>query len=315
MVFYYEGQAYKLQSDETVLDCLLRNNVSYNHSCKSGICQSCIAKISTGDINYLWQKGLKEELQSQGYFLPCIAKLESSIIFSTSENGTIETSSTIHELSYLNHNVMSVKLIVDDFSAWVAGQYINLVNSDGDSRSYSIANIPYDDNYIELHIKIIINGKISCWLKNNAQIGSIVRLRGPSGNCFYYNPKKESYPLLLAGTGTGLAPLIGIVKDAIKQSHQGDIVIIHGGCDKQDLYYNDELEAIVAANSNIKYYSSVLNDKDSKAIDKFFLEHATKYKTAKAYVCGPAETTKKIKTIAFLAGIPSNRIYSDTFVY
>ena len=68
-------------------------------------------------------------------------------------------------------------------------------------------------------------------------------------------------------------------------------------------------------NKSISSISTALALLDSKAIDKFFLEHATKYKTAKAYVCGPAETTKKIKTIAFLAGIPSNRIYSDTFVY
>ncbi|QLE78907.1 2Fe-2S iron-sulfur cluster binding domain-containing protein [Francisella sp. Scap27] len=315
MVFYYEGQAYKLQNDETVLDCLLRNNVSYNHSCKSGICQSCIARISTGDINSLWQKGLKETLQSQGYFLPCIAKLESSITFSTSENDVIETTATIKELDYLNYNVMSVKLIVGDFSAWIAGQYINLINNDGDSRSYSIANIPYSDNYIELHIKIIDNGKIGNWLKNDAKVNSTVKLRGPSGDCFYYNPKKESYPLLLAGTGTGLAPLIGIIKDAIKQNHQGKMIIMHGGCSNQDLYYNDQLQAFAKAYSNIEYYSSVLDDKDSRTIDKIFLQHAAKYKTAKAYVCGPVEITKKLKTAAFLAGIASSNIYSDAFIY
>ncbi|MGQ4006098.1 2Fe-2S iron-sulfur cluster binding domain-containing protein [Francisellaceae bacterium CB300] len=315
MTFYYEDQAYQLQNDETILECLLRHNIEYTHSCKTGICQSCIAKISVGEVNSQWQKGLKETLQAQGFFLPCIAKPQANITFSTSDNSAIETAATILELSYLNHNVISLKLAVDDLSVWVPGQYINLINTLGDARSYSIANIPLDDNYIELHIKVIDNGKMGNWLKNNARVNSTVKLRGPSGDCYYYNPKKEKFPLLLAGTGTGLAPLVAVMKEAIKQDHQGEIIVIHGGCDEQDLYYNNQLQDFAKSHRNVTYCSSVLNNENSLSIDKLFMQYANEFKTAKVYVCGPVEITKKLKTCAFLSGIASNKIYSDTFVY
>ena len=32
------------------------------------------------------------------------------------------------------------------------------------------------------------------------------------------------------------------------------------------------------------------------------------------YVCGPKETTNKLKTTAFLAGVPSKAIFSDAFL-
>lgn len=315
ITFYYENKPYQIENNETILECLLRHRVEYSHSCKSGICHSCIGKITKGDISPQWQKGLKDNLQAQGYFLPCIAKLNDDITFTTSNNNEIETIASIQELKYINHNVLKVKVTVKDVTNWMPGQYINLVNPFGDARSYSIANLPSEDNYIELHIKIINDGRMSNWLKNHAKIGSIVKLRGPSGDCYYYNPKKEKYPILLAATGTGLAPLIGIMKNAIQQNHQGEIIIIHGGCTEQDLYYDNQLDKLIKDNKNINYYSSILRNKDSKPIDKLFLQYSMRYKDAKVYICGSTQLTKKLKTTAFLAGVASNNIYCDDFAY
>ena len=55
---------------------------------------------------------------------------------------------------------------------------------------------------------------MSGWLGTEARPGEAVRLQGPVGECFYV-PGQPEQPLLLAGTGTGLAPLYGIVRDAL----------------------------------------------------------------------------------------------------
>ncbi len=127
------------------------------------------------------------------------------------------------------------------------------INPEGCRRSYSIANIPEEDGYIELHIKLIPKGCMSNWIKNAAHPGSKVHLQGPMGACFYVNPKHECFPLVLAGTGTGLAPLAAIVRVAIRQRHQGDITLIHGGVCAEDLYLDAELTRLAGQHEQLTY--------------------------------------------------------------
>jgi len=47
---YYDKLSIKLKDDETILDGLLRNDIDYPNSCKSGVCQLCMCQLSKGDI-------------------------------------------------------------------------------------------------------------------------------------------------------------------------------------------------------------------------------------------------------------------------
>ncbi|KTD20256.1 ferredoxin reductase [Legionella israelensis] len=51
----FKNQLYTLESQESVLQCLLRHEVDYPNSCKAGICQSCLIKVKDGEINPAWQ--------------------------------------------------------------------------------------------------------------------------------------------------------------------------------------------------------------------------------------------------------------------
>ena len=196
---------------------------------------------------------------------------------------------------------------------WTPGQYLNLITSEGVIRSYSIANVPGDDGYIEIHIKLLSNGKMSQWAKTTAKQGVSVNLRSPAGDCFYTNAKLEKFSMILAGTGTGIAPLFAIARDAIKKNHCGKIIIIHGGIKSQDLYLNDEIKLLVDKHKDIIYKSCVLDN--GYNIDAALKETLTDESNAKVYVCGPPETTKKLKMTAFLNGVASSNIYSDAFLY
>src|ERR1019366_6954129 len=120
-----------------------------------------------------------------------------------------------------------------------AGQFVSLFREDGLARSYSLASLP-GEGALELHVRKIPGGAMSGWLYSQAlhsqalhsqsldraqpgaQSGVPVWIQGPSGNCFYV-PGKADEPLLLAGAGTGLAPLYGIARDALQQGHSGPI--------------------------------------------------------------------------------------------
>ncbi|QBR83773.1 2Fe-2S iron-sulfur cluster binding domain-containing protein [Legionella israelensis] len=303
--------------DESVLDCLLRHDVDYPNSCRSGICQACLIKTTDTPIESKWQEGLPETLKSQGYFLACQAKPMNTLHLKNPDTAECELQAMITELSFLTHNVIRVKLLAEHLENWIPGQYLNLLNPEGISRSYSIANLPEKEGYIELHIKLKDEGAMSQWFRKKATVDTMVHIRGPFGKCYYMNPDQSSFNILLAGTGTGLAPLLAIVKTALSKQHQGKIILIHGGCQDDDIYYAEELETLASFYQNFQYVPCVLKSNgryQESDIAQQLLMHLNNTDSVQVYVCGPKETTNKLKTKAFLAGVPSSKIYSDAFL-
>lgn len=66
--------------------------------------------------------------------------------------------------------------------------------------------------------------------------------------------------MLLIGTGSGLAPLIGIARDALNQQHTGDIYLYHGSHDAAGLYLVDELREMAEHYPNFHYVPCVSGD-------------------------------------------------------
>ncbi|KTD14492.1 xylene monooxygenase [Legionella gratiana] len=314
---YFNNQSYHLAPQENVLQCLLRYGVDYPNSCQAGVCQSCLIKIKDGIIHPSWQEGLPETLKSQGYFLACLAKPEAALEVVAPDSAECEVDAKIIDLKLLNYNVLQAKLSVDNLGEWIPGQYLSLINSEGIMRNYSIANIPAQEGFIELHVKIYPNGSMGQWLLNRATKHSEVKLRGPFGRCFYYNPDQLVFDMLLAGTGTGLAPLSAIIKSALSQNHQGRITLVHGGLIEEDIYYREELELLSAVFSSFIYDPCVLQSHGcypEASVERRALIHLNPSTATRVYVCGPKETTSKLKKQIFLAGIPSQAILSDVFL-
>ncbi|WP_133130756.1 FAD-binding oxidoreductase [Legionella yabuuchiae] len=314
---HFNKQVLHSMEGESVLDCLLRHDVNYPNACRSGVCQACLMKTTDSPIESKWQEGLPDTLKSQGYFLACQAKPTSTMHLKAPDAAECEQPAMISELSFLTHNTIRVKLLAEHLENWMPGQYLNLLNPEGVSRSYSIANLPAKEGYIELHIKLKDDGAMSQWLRKKAAVDTMVHIRGSFGKCYYMNPDQSSFNILLAGTGTGLAPLLGIVKTALSMQHQGKITLIHGGCQDDDIYYAEELETLATFYQNFHYIPCVLKSNgryQESDITQQLLIHLNNSDNVQVYVCGPKETTNKIKTKAFLAGVPSSKIYSDAFL-
>lgn len=312
----FNQHTYESEGEETVLDCLIRHQVDYPHACKSGVCQSCMAELTEGKMEAAWQNGLKGTLAAKNYFLACLAKPSQDLALALPDLNEMTSVARIQQIQKVNENVVFLRLIVDSRISWIPGQYLHLINPEGVRRSYSIANLPEEDGYLELHIKLVPEGAMSRWIRTQARPGVQVRLQGPLGDCFYENARRESFPIILAGTGTGLAPLIAIAREAIRQRHPGKIHLIHGGVTASDLYLDDELKIFSEEREAFIYETCVLKSDgvhQEANITQVLLKALQDHPQARVYLCGPEEMTKKLKTSAFLAGVPSASIYSDPF--
>jgi ferredoxin-NADP reductase len=110
-----------------------------------------------------------------------------------------------------------VKAIIFDVPGWPghrAGQHVDvrLTANDGyqAERSYSIASAP-GGSRVELTVVRIGDGEVSPYLTDDLQPGDKIELRGPVGGYFVWEPP-DGAPLLLVAGGSGVAPLMAMVR-------------------------------------------------------------------------------------------------------
>lgn len=294
---------------ESVLDTLLRAEIPVPHSCRAGACQSCLLRASSGAPPAASQAGLKPALVEQNCFLACVARPDADLAVEFPGAG-IRTAARLVDVSPLSATVVRVVIETDQPNNHRAGQYLTLFRQDGLARSYSIASLP-DDPGLELHVRVIPNGQMSQWLAGGARPGDVLEVQGPAGNCFY-TPDNPSQPLILVGTGTGLAPLYGILRDALAQNHQAPIWLYHGALNAAGLYLKDELEALAARHDGFHYQPALLDTHGP--LPELLVKNHPDLKKARGFVCGDPGIVNQLKKRLFLAGMPSREILSDAFI-
>lgn len=311
----FDGRAFEVGEKESVLDALLRQHVTVSHACKAGACGSCLMRAVEGQVPGRAQVGLKESWKAQGYFLACVCHPEEELALEL-PGAEARRTARIASLDWLGHDVLRVRLACETPLEFRAGQYITLRRADGLARSYSIASLPIED-HLELHVRRIANGRMSGWLAAEARPGDAVELTGPAGECFYVAGRAQQ-PLLLVGTGTGLAPLYGIVRDALASGHQGRIHLFHGAVRPDGLYLREDLARMAAGSDNFSYTPTVLEGADpgitAGKIDQVVLGAYPKLDGWRGFLCGDPALVQMLKKKFFLAGMALSDIHADAFL-
>jgi NAD(P)H-flavin reductase len=217
----------------------------------------------------------------------------------------------------LSADVIHVSLATDTPLEFRAGQYVTVLRSDGLARSYSIASLP-QEGILDLHVRQIANGRMSGWFHTEAREGERVTVLGPSGECFYV-AGRSAQPLLLAGTGTGLAPLYGILRDALAQGHSGPIHLFHGAHRLENLYLVDELRQLARMHEQFTYTAAVVDGEGASdmavgRLDRVIDERFPDLTGWRGFVCGNPGFVQNQKKQLFLAGMASRDIYADAFI-
>lgn len=339
LIKFYD-QMFPLQDNETVLDGLLRNGVDIPHGCRAGACQACVLQVNEGEVPAKAQTGLKSTRKELGYFLSCQCAPTAPIDVRFAEQGLARTTAEIIAAEKVTPHILRLRLSkVLDFRA---GQYLNIWHETAEKnliRSYSIASLPHE-NFIELHIKIIANGKFSRWAAEHLRPGDRLNVQGPLGDCFY-SPGNIDQTLLCVGIGTGLAPLYGVIRDALHQGHRGKIHLILGARESAGFYLRDELadlrnaypqvdihfvcqnqnvvrqnQDVVCQNQDIVCQIQDVHPADIGEADiyQFVKAKFPSTKGVRAYLCGAETFVRKMKKQIFLGGANMADIHADAFL-
>lgn len=313
----YGSHTVDCEDSETVLDALLRNRIEVPYSCKQGVCLSCLMKAETGSPPAAAQKGLKDTLREQNYFLPCLclASEDMRLAMAGTEAGYGDAS--IVAVERLSAHVVRLLVQPETHLTYRAGQFINLRRYDGLTRTYSIASLSQSGKPLELHIKRMTGGKMSNWIESALIPGDTVQIKGPNGECFYTEGNADQ-PLLLIGNGTGLAPLYGIVRDALDRGHRGPIHLYHGSRYFQGLYLHQRLAALAKRYRNLNYHPCLSGSRVPQGCragraENIALHDFPDLSGWRVFLCGCPPMVHGAKKRAYLAGARMSDIHADAF--
>jgi ferredoxin-NADP reductase len=155
---------------------------------------------------------------------------------------------TVSDLVDETDHARTLVLDVDGWPGHVAGQHadVRLTAEDGyqAQRSYSIASAPEDDA-LALTIERIDDGEVSPYLAGEARAGDGFELRGPIGGHFTWRVEQGG-PLLLVAGGSGLVPLMAMLRHRAAQASTTPAVLLVSSRTAEDILYRDELARLAA---------------------------------------------------------------------
>jgi NAD(P)H-flavin reductase/ferredoxin len=310
----FEGVPVEAPEGTSVLAALEAAGIVLDSSCRAGICQSCLVQSTDGDPPKAAQVGLSKALALDGYFLACLCVPQTPMAIGRAGAVRQRSAVTIRTLDRLSDTVVRIRLEPRGAFTARAGQFLTLIDPRTEiARSYSIAGLA--DGLIELHVRIIPGGLMSGLVADRIRPGHAMTVTGPSGACFYegLDPDRR---IVLAGTGTGLAPLWGILNDALSQGHRGPISLYHGALDPSGLYLSDELAALGAMHPQFTYRPCIRDEAALGETDlvKVVMRAENDPTRTSYFLCGDELLVNRLKRSLFVAGAELDCIHADPFV-
>lgn len=313
----YEGKKYQCRENETVLQVFMRHGVTVPFSCGNGICHVCLHRCESGTIPSESQKGLRTSLQLLDYFLICKCIPNSDMHITAPRDADLFHQAIVYKKELLAPDICRVVLEPATQLYYHPGQFINLRNQQGEIRSYSLASVPSEDYFLEIHVKRVAGGIMSKWIFDSLLESDELEIQGATGSCFYVQGEQDQ-PLLLVGTGSGLSPLIGIARDALINSHTGPIHLYHGSRHLHGLYFQEEMKALSERYENFHYascisgYETAQGYRNGRANDVALADHSN-LKGWRVYLCGEPGMVETMQQTVLDAGANPLEIHSDPF--
>jgi len=311
----YRDAAIEIEPGEDVLSALLRAEIDAPYSCRSGVCQSCMHRAVEGNPPAVAQQGLSDAQRALGYFLPCVCVPDSPLTVVPAQEAVARSEAVVCAIDRLSRDVVRLRLEHGPGFTYRPGQFLELIADDGLGRHYSIASLPEEDPFVELHIRIHPGGRMSKLVAEELARGRRLHIAGPLGTCIYEGVDADQ-PLALIGSGTGLAPLIGVLRDALRRGHRGPIRIYHGAREREGLYLHDHLQALTERFANLRYVPRILSESGSQGGDvgAAVLEHEDALRHTAFFLCGGEKLVGRLKRDLYLKGASLKQMRSDIFL-
>ncbi|HTC52567.1 MAG TPA: FAD-binding oxidoreductase [Steroidobacteraceae bacterium] len=323
-----QGHSISVPEDLPVLAAAQRAGLPLPHSCRSGRCGSCRARLMSGRIEYPAgpPPGLSALESRQGYVLLCQALARSDLVVearpvqsaATAEIKTLP--SRIARRVPLAPDVMQLVLRVPAVESmeFLAGQYLDVLLDGGQRRSYSVANAPHAGSQFELHVRHVPGGAFSEPVFSTLKEGALLRIEGPLGRFIYQGGPG---PVLFIAGGTGFAPIKAMLGQALAETSTADLHLYWGARDGAGIYEEALVREWAARHPRFKLHT-VLSDAPLAGpahragwVHEAVLQDHPQLGAFAIYAAGPPALIDAIRHTFPDRGADPERLYLDSFDY
>lgn len=215
-----------------------------------------------------------------------------------------EVRATVTAVRYLTADSVSLTLKPNaNWQGFRAGQFVRLtveINGVRRMRCYSPANsVHATDGQIELTIKAHATGFVSRYLRENAAAGMVVTLSAADG--VFALPEQRPDRVLLISGGSGITPVMSMLRTLLDEGHQGQITFLHYCNSALDMIYATELALIAAKHANVELIRCYAKESGGELQGWFSREQLVKavpdYAEASAFLCGPPAMMQAVEQV------------------
>ncbi|CCD88052.1 putative Ferredoxin--NAD(+) reductase [Bradyrhizobium sp. ORS 285] len=226
-----KGRQFRVRAGDVLLDGALANGVEIPFDCRAGTCGTCMVHVAKGQT-------VCGETHTQGMIYACQARVVSDLDVDVEDVPEIDISKArLVGLREVAPDIMELMIAPEKSISYLPGQYFKFTFAGYPARAYS-PTASFDGRIggrvIHLNIKKVRGGRVTQALGSGIRPGHRLRIQGPYGHAFL-RPGGTGR-LVLAGSGTGFAPIWAIAAMALRENRSRPMVIIAGAKKLPQLY-------------------------------------------------------------------------------
>ena len=323
------GHSFPIEPHETILEAAIRHGYILPYSCHDGVCGTCKGKVLQGRVDYgkHQDSALTELEKTAGMALFCCARPLSDLIIECREVNEIRDIPVktlpcrVQRMQRPAPDVMvlSLQLPANERLQFMAGQYIDILLKDQKPRSFSLANAPHDDKFLELHIRNIAGGAFTRHVFETMKERDILRFKGPLGTFFLRDDSTR--PIIFVASGTGFAPIKAMIDHALHIGMKRPMHFYWGARKLQDLYMLDKTRQWESRGIKFTPVLSEALPEDAwqgrtGLVHRAVLDDYSDLAGHEVYACGaPVVVEAAQRDFTTLRNLPNEAFFSDAFTF
>lgn len=205
------------------------------------------------------------------------------------------------------------------------GQNITIktsINGQEVRRSYSLCTAPHEAE-IKVAIKKVEDGLFSQYANDILKAGDVLDVLPPVGKFNAKISPEESGHYLAIAAGSGITPIISIIKHTLKTQPLSRFTLLYGNKSRSSIIFFEELEGLKNKYMQRFNFINILSrEKTDAAVnygridqDKLAaMQHLLSFKTFESiYLCGPEEMIFSASKFLESLGIERHKIHFELF--